>query len=233
LLAANVPEDVAKHYPAEFKDADGMHASWRLWLSVIAYNTKLVKAEDAPKSHADLLDPKWMGKIVKAHPGYSGTIMTATQQLSRDLGWGYFEKLAKQKIMQVQSGADPPKKLALGERAIMADGGDYTLTIMKEKGEPVEIVYATDGSPLITGPAAVMKTAPNPNAARLFHTWMFSQETQQLIVDVGGLRSAHVLVTDKPGRRPLKDVKVLKEDAAAVEQQAEEIKAKYTLLFKV
>jgi iron(III) transport system substrate-binding protein len=62
---------------------------------------------------------------------------------------------------------------------------------------------------------------------------MFSQETQQLIVDVGGLRSAHVLVTDKPGRRPLKDVKVLKEDAAAVEQQAEEIKAKYTLLFKV
>ena len=81
-----------------------------------------MKAEDAPKGFNDLLDPKWMGKIVKAHPGYSGTIMTATQQLSRDLGWGYFEKLAKQKVMQVQSAADPPKKLALGERAVMADG---------------------------------------------------------------------------------------------------------------
>ena len=42
------------------------------------YNTKLVKTEEAPKSFADLLDPKWNGKIVKAHPGYSGTIMTAT-----------------------------------------------------------------------------------------------------------------------------------------------------------
>ena len=80
-----------------------MYASWRVTLSPIAYNTNLVKAEDAPKGFNDLLDPKWTGKIVKAHPGYSGTIMTATQQLSRDLGWSYFEKLAKQKVMQVQS----------------------------------------------------------------------------------------------------------------------------------
>ena len=64
-----------------------MFASFRVGLSVIAYNTNLVKAEDAPKSFADLLDPKWTGKIVKAHPGYSGTIMTATYQMSRDLGW--------------------------------------------------------------------------------------------------------------------------------------------------
>ena len=233
LLAAHVPEDVAKYYAPLFRDPDGMYAAWRLWLSVIAYNTKLVKPEDAPKSHADLLDPKWTGKIVKAHPGYSGTIMTATQQLSRDLGWGYFEKLAKQKIMQVQSAADPPKKLALGERAIMADGGDYVLVMMKEKGEPVEIVYATEGTPLISGPAGVMKDAPNPNAARLFHTWMFSREAQQLNIDVGALRSAHALVTDKPGRTPLKDIKTLREDPAAVEQQAEEIKTRYTQLFKV
>ena len=111
-----------KHYPAEHKDPDGTFASCRVTLCPIAYNTKLVKAEDAPKSFADLLDPKWAGKIVKAHPGYSGTILTATYQIARDLGWEYFEKLAKQSVMQVQSAADPPKKLALGERAIMADG---------------------------------------------------------------------------------------------------------------
>ena len=70
-LAPYVPEDVAKHYPAEHKDPDGQFASFRVTLSVIAYNTNLVKAEDAPKSFADLLDPKWAGKIVKAHPGYS------------------------------------------------------------------------------------------------------------------------------------------------------------------
>ena len=133
-----------------------------------------MKAEEAPKSFADLLDPKWVGKIVKAHPGYSGTIMTATFQMSRDLGWGYFEKLAKQKIMQVQSSADPPKKLALGERAIMADGNEYNMFQLKEQGQPVEIVYATEGTPLIVGPNAVFKNAPNPNAARLFQSYCFT-----------------------------------------------------------
>src|SRR5262245_65747039 len=79
-----------------------MFASWRIHLSVVAYNSKLVRAEDAPNSFADLLDPKWLGKLVKAHPGYSGTIMTATQQMVATLGWRYFEKLAKQKVMQLQ-----------------------------------------------------------------------------------------------------------------------------------
>ncbi|HYX01705.1 MAG TPA: extracellular solute-binding protein, partial [Reyranella sp.] len=159
LLAPYLPEDVIKHFPKEHWDADGMYASWRLTLSPIAYNTNLVKPEEAPKGFLDLLDPKWSGKIVKAHPGYSGTIMTATQQLSRDLGWDYFEKLAKQKIMQVQSAADPPKKLALGERAVMADGGEYVVTGLKAKGEPIEEVYAVEGTPLITGPSAVMARA--------------------------------------------------------------------------
>src|SRR4051812_20065299 len=73
-----VPEDVAKHFPENYRDPDGMSATSRIYLSSIAYNTKLVKPEDAPKSFADLLDPKWAGKMVKGHPAYSGTIMTAT-----------------------------------------------------------------------------------------------------------------------------------------------------------
>src|SRR5436309_14294585 len=124
-LSAYVPEAVAQHFPAQYHDPDGMSAHTRVWLSSLGYNTNLVNAKDAPKSFADLLDPRWMGKMVKGHPAYSGTIMTATFQIARDLGWGYLEKLARQRIMQVQSSTDPPKKLALGERAVMADGNDY------------------------------------------------------------------------------------------------------------
>ncbi len=186
LLEAYVPEDVARFYPDEHKDPDGMFASFRVWLCVIGYNTTMVQPGEAPRSYADLLDPKWMGKIVKAHPGYSGTIMTATYQMARDLGWEFFEKLAKQKVMQVQSSADPPKKLALGERAVMADGNEYNMFIEKEKGTPVEIVYATEGSPLIVGPNGLFKSAPNPNAARLFQSFCFSPEAQQLCIDVSG-----------------------------------------------
>jgi iron(III) transport system substrate-binding protein len=233
LLAPYVPEEVAKHYPAEHRDPDGLFASYRVYLCCMGYNTSLVKAEDAPKSFADILDPKWKGKIVKAHPGYSGTILTATYQTARDVGWGYFEKLAQQSVLQVQSASDPPKKLALGERALMADGIEYGIFQLKEKGQPVEAIYPKEGTPLIVGPNGIMKTAPNPNAARLFQSFMLSAECQQFNVEYGGLRSAHALVKDKPGRKPMKEIKIMKDDAAAVEKESAEIKAHYVRIFKV
>ena len=233
ILAPYVPEDVAKFYPPEHRDIDGQFASWRVWLSIIAYNTSLVKPDAAPRSFADLLDPKWKGKIVKGHPGYSGTIMTATYQMQRDLGWTWFEQLAKQNVMQVQSSADPPKKLDLGERAIMADGNEYNILQIKESGRPVEPVYASEGSPLIIGPNGIFKNSPNPNAARLFQSFCFSPEAQQLIIDVGGLRSVHPQTQEKAGRKPFKDIKTMKDDAVAVEKQGDTIKSRYTRIFRV
>ena len=233
ILEPYVPEDVAKYYPAEHKDPDGMFASFRVWLSVMGYNTDLVKPAEAPKSFADLLDPRWKGKIVKAHPGYSGTIMTATFQMARDIGWDYFEKLAKQNVMQVQSSADPPKKLELGERSVMADGNEYNMFELKEGGKPVEIVYPTEGSPLIVGPNGLLKAAPNPNAGRLFQSYCFSAEGQQLLIDVGGLRSMHPQTKEKPGRKPFAEIKKMKDDPAGVEKTSEDIKARYSKIFGV
>jgi iron(III) transport system substrate-binding protein len=233
LLEPYVPEEVAQHYPAEHRDPNGLFATTRIWLSSIGYNTDLVKREDAPKSFAELLDPKWAGKMVKAHPGFSGTIMTATFQIARDIGWEYFEKLAKQRVMQVQSSTDPPKKLDLGERAVMADGNDYNLIQLKEAGRPVEVVYPTEGTPLVVGPNGVFKSAQNPNAARLLRSFLQSGETQQELVNFTGQHSVHALVKQKPGRTALKDIKVMKDDPAGVEAQSEEIKARYTKIFGV
>jgi iron(III) transport system substrate-binding protein len=232
-LAPYLPDDVAKHFPADQFDADGMYATSCAWLEAIGYNTNLVKREDAPKSYADLLDPKWQGKIVKGHPGYSGAILTATFVLTRDLGWPYLEKLAQQKVLQVQSAADPPKKILLGERAVMADGNDYNLVLLKDDGKPVQAVYATEGSPLIIVPSGVFRNAPNPNAARLFQSFFFSAETQQMLVDVYAHRSFHGLVKEKSGHVPLAEIKLLKADPAEVLAQSEAIKARYAKLFGV
>jgi iron(III) transport system substrate-binding protein len=231
LLAPYVPEDVAKHLPLEQVDVDGMYAVVFALLSPIGYNTNLVKPEDAPKSFADLLDPRWKGKIVKGHPDYSGTILTATFQLARDLGWSYFEKLAQQNVMQVQSALDPPNKIALGERAVQADGADSNLLLLKEQGASVEAAYATEGTPLITAPSGVFQSAPNPNAARLFQSFLFSVEAQQSLVDASALHSFHALAKEKPGRRPLSTIKLMKTDPAAMEAQREEIKARYSRIF--
>jgi iron(III) transport system substrate-binding protein len=232
-LAPYLPEDVAKHLPADQVDPDGMYATSCAWMETIGYNTNLVRPEDAPTSYADLLDPKWRGKIVKGHPGYSGAILTATFVLARELGWPYLEKLAQQKVMQVQSAGDPPKKIMLGERAVMADGNDYNLVLFKDQGKPVEVVYPMEGSPLIIVQSGVFQNAPNPNAARLFQSFFFSAEAQQMLVDEFAHRSFHALVKPRAGQTPMLEVKMLKSDPAAVQAQSEEIKARYSKLFRV
>jgi iron(III) transport system substrate-binding protein len=228
-----VSEDIAKFFPDQYRDPDGMFVTTRLWLSSIAYNTNLVKPENAPKSFADLLDARWAGKMVKGHPAYSGTIMTATFQMIRELGWDYFEKLSKQRVMQVQSSTDPPKKLSLGERAVMADGNEYGVVLLKEAGQPVEPVYPTEGTPTISGPTGIFANAPHPNAARLFQAWLHTRETQQFFIDYTAQYSVHVQVQPKPGRRKISDIKLMKEDAAGVEAMTEEIKTRYARLFRV
>jgi iron(III) transport system substrate-binding protein len=232
MLEPFLPAEAAK-WPAGERDADGFFVNHRFTLMPIAYNTNLVKAPDAPKSFADLLDPKWAGKIVKSHPGYSGGTLTATFQTSRDLGWDYFAKLGKQRVLQVQSATDPPKKLALGERAVQADGLEYVLHLLKEKDGPIEIVYPAEGTPFITGSAAMAQNTPHPNAARLFLSYLVSREAQQFMVDVGGMRSFHPDVTSPPGRRPLSQVKLMRSDPVAQEREIETIKQKYAELFGV
>jgi iron(III) transport system substrate-binding protein len=233
LLAPYVPEDVARHIPPEHRDSDGLYATVRSSLCVIGYNTDMVKREEAPKSFADLLDPKWKGKIVKAHPSYSGTIMTSTYQMVRELGWQYLEKLAQQQVLQIQSATDTPKKIVLGERAVMADGNESNVLLLKEEGKPIEVIYAAEGTPSIVQPSAVFAAAPHPNAARLFQNYLFSVEGQELFVNLGGLRSLHALVKDGPARTPLSRIKMWKDDPAAVETQGEEIKRRYSQIFRV
>ena len=232
-LAQYLPEEVVKNFPADQIDPQGLYASSCAWLEAIGYNTNLVKPEDAPKSYADLLDPKWKGKLVKGHPSYSGAILTTTFVLSRDLGWSYLEKLAQQKVMQVQSAGDPPVKVMLGERAVMADGNDYNLILFKAQGKPVEVVYPLEGSPLIIVPSGVFEDAPHPNAARLFQSFFFSREAQQMLVDEFAHRSFHAEVKPRAGQKPMSEIKMLKSDPAAVQAASEELKAHYAKVFRV
>jgi len=152
LLVPCVPEDVARYIPPDHRDPDGFYATVRASLCVIAYNTEMVKRENAPKSFADLLDAKWKGKIVKAHPSYSGTIMTSTYQMVRELGWSYFEKLAQQQVLQIQSATDTPKKIVLGERPLMADGNESNVLLLKETGGRSKSYMQPKGRPRLFNP---------------------------------------------------------------------------------
>src|SRR5438874_1472285 len=127
----------------------------------------------------------------------------------------------------------PWKKSSLGERAVMADGNEYGVVLLKEAGQPVEPVYPTEGTPTISGPTGIFATAPHPNAARLFQAWLHTRQTQQFFIDFTAQYSVHAQVQSKPGRRRFADIKLMKEDAAALEQMTEEIKTRYARLFRV
>ena len=229
-LAAHTPPDV-KRYAPQFKDPDGYYADWRATLSVMGYNTNLVAEKDAPKSYADLLDPRWKGKLVKSHPGYSGTSLTGTYAIVKVLGWDYLAKLAKQDVQQLQSTTATPKSIASGERAVMVDGNEYNMFIEIDRKSPVKIIYPTEGTPFVTSPTAIFADAPHPNAARVFQNFLYTVKAQQLVVDMGGARSLHPDVKEPANRTPLSKIKLLPDDPAAMLPLVGEIKKRYTELF--
>ena len=218
-------------FGAGFKDKDGYHYGLRATVNVIAYNTKAISPAEAPRTWKDLLDPKWRGRLVTAHPGYSGVIATHVLALVHLHGWDYFKALAQNKPMLVQSAVDPSGVVASGERPVAVDGGDYTFYQVKKKGNPVEIVYPKEGVPLVVSPSAITSFAPHPNAARLFTDFIFSREIQQVLADTEGLYSGHPQVTYPSDKPRLSDLKVLAVDAEELEKRNEEIKTRFVEFF--
>jgi len=229
-LAQYMPSDALK-FPSQYRDPEGYYATWRATLSVMGYNTKLVDAKDAPTTYADLLDPKWKGKLCKSHPGYSGTSLTGTYAIVKALGWDYLEKLSKQGVQQLQSTTATPKSIASGERAVMVDGNEYNMFIEIDNKSPVRIIYPKEGTPFVTSPSAIFAQAPHPNAARLFENFIFTAKVQQLIVDKGGTRSVHPDVKEPANRTPLSQIKLLPDDPVGMLPQIAEIKKRYVALF--
>jgi iron(III) transport system substrate-binding protein len=230
MLLKFTPQGVAP-FPDGFKDKAGFYYGMRATLSVIAYNPKIVADKDAPKTWKELLNSKWNGKMVTAHPGYSGIIMTHVLALVNIYGWDYFRDLAKYKLHIVQSANDPAGVVASGERPVGVNGAEYFYYNTLKKGNPIKIVYPKEGVPLVVSPTAIAKDAPHPNAAKLFTEFMFSKESQQLLADKEGLYTGHPEVTYPADKPKLKDLKLLAPNADELEKRNAEIKKRFTELF--
>ena len=218
-------------FPAGFKDKDGFYFGMRATLSVIADNPKLISDKDAPRTWKDLLNPKWKGKMVSGHPGYSGIIMTHVLALVNLYGWDYFRDLAKNSLHVVQSANDPAGVVASGERPVGVNGAEYFYYKTQKQGNPIKIIYPSEGVPLVVSPVAVAKDAPHPNAAKLFVDYIFSKESQQLLADKEGLYTGHPQVTYPADKPKLKDLKLLSVEADELEKRNAEIKKRFIEYF--
>lgn len=230
MLAKYAPAG-AERFPEGFRDRDGIAFGWRAFPIVISYNSKLLASADAPKTWKDLLDPKWKGKLVTAHPGYSGSIATYVLALVNLYGWDYFKQLGQNKPFLVQSVHDPAQVVAAGERMVGANGAEYFLYSQRKKGNPIGIVYPQDGVPLVVTPSALTSFSPHPTAARLFTDFIFTKDVQQFLTDSEGLYVPHPEVTYPPDKPRLSDLKLLTVDPEEMERRNEEIKKRFVEFF--
>jgi iron(III) transport system substrate-binding protein len=172
-------------YPEQYRDPHGLWAPTRFSYYSVAYNTRLAPPNVAPKTYADLLDPRWKGKMAWRIGSSSGTDLFLT---NLRLAWGeeraqsYFEKLKEQKIVNFGAGSARTlvDRVVAGEYAIALNIFAHHPLISRGKGAPVDSQLM---DPVATTAAtmAVVKGARHPHAAMLLMDYILSKEGQQIL----------------------------------------------------
>ncbi len=186
LLKIDSP--VAKAYPPGIQPTSGYWYNYGLNVVAFAYNTDLVKVGEAPKTWADLLDPKWKGKIgmqdPKAGAGGAHAWVARMHKVMGEEKWAPFMDAMGKQIARY--GAYLPVREALvgGEIHIqLAAYPDFTEPL-KLKGAKIE--WATPEPMFFVGLTIQANAkAPNPNAAKLFVDFMLTDDAQKIIAAAG------------------------------------------------
>src|SRR5262245_20026575 len=120
LFTKYIPPSSEK-FPADVKEKDALITPWRVLPISIIYNTEMVKPADLPKTWDDLLQPRWMGKIVMPDPTRHTTtaqFLTNLDTFKKDKWLDYVKALAKQKPILVESLAPVTTAVIKGEGAL-------------------------------------------------------------------------------------------------------------------
>ena len=175
------PERAA--FPAEYRDEKGFWMMPAATLNVIAYNKRMVPANEVPKSFFDLTEPKWKGQLMmdeNESKWMAGMIQYYGEAKTMDL----MRRLAQQEI-QFRTGHTLLQTLvAAGERAVVVVAFANGVNRLKKESAPIEWISAEPVIGLTFG-MAVVKDAPHPNAARLFNDFLLSREGQEAIAADG------------------------------------------------
>ena len=174
----------AKAYPDRYKDAQGYWVANNLFFLAPGFNTSLVPRGSEPRSFADLLDPKWRGKMAwstttssSGGPGFIGTILT---EMGDEKGMAYLRELSKQRIANIGSAArEVLDQVIAGEYQVGLQVFNHHSVISAKKGAPVDWIRMEP----VTGTLSVIsvhKSAPHPNAAKLLVDFIISSEGQQI-----------------------------------------------------
>jgi iron(III) transport system substrate-binding protein len=194
----------------------------------LTINTNAVKEEEAPKTFADLLAPRWKGKIAMADTtslGPGSQVVTAMLSSGR-YDASYFQKLAAQepKVAAPTNPAGTTDAVAQGARDVAIPASAKGTMDAKERGAPVEWRPWDKDNYLAQNCIALLKGAPNEQAARLYMNWLLTPRGAEAIART--IRGYSPLADAPPpeGLPPLKDLDALPQ-IPATRLKAEQDKA--------
>jgi iron(III) transport system substrate-binding protein len=174
---------LAKYYSPErdafieaLRDKDGYWHATYLNAVTMAYNSRMLKADEVPTSYQELLQPKWKGKMgfVLSHTEWYFAML---QSMGEDKGRQYMEALSKQNI-QSRIGSSLMNQLMMaGEFPLLISQYPTGVEELKKTGAPIDWVPL---DPWFVYPIGIAVTAKNshPAAARLYVDFILSEEGQ-------------------------------------------------------
>jgi iron(III) transport system substrate-binding protein len=155
-------------FPESARDRDGtLSPSYRVVVISALFNTRLLRVEDAPRTLADLLDPRWKGRLVMPDPTQHTTTAVWLANLARVLGAqhrSFVERLAGQ-VGLVESFIPSVQKVIVGEYPIGISYVKY-VHVYGQEGAPLDYVRF---NPVLAEAhhVALSARAPHPNAGKL------------------------------------------------------------------
>jgi iron(III) transport system substrate-binding protein len=174
----------AEGIPAALVDPDGYWTGFSARMRVIAYNTKLVKPEEAPRSVFDLADPKWRGQVAIADPRFGSTSfhVAALYVIAGDQKMDEFFRRLKENGVRVVDGNSVVRDLvARGDVKVgLTDTDDVNVAL--EDGQPIAMVLPDKeglGVPVMPNMVSLIANAPHPDEARRLIDYLLSPDVER------------------------------------------------------
>jgi iron(III) transport system substrate-binding protein len=216
--------------PDAAKAADGSFVGQRLNMMTHYLRSDKVAAGDEPKTWDDLISAKYKGKLVMTDPSFTSLQVSVVGMMSKQRGWGYYEKLRANDVMIVQGNQQVSDMLKRGERLIAVGALDSYAADLKKEGHPIKTLYPSDGVFVIPSPTSVVKGSPHPNAAKLFAEFMVGDDAQKVFPADGGY-SVRIDIAAPQGSPDLKSLKILGVDDDYIEKETQRIKRRFNEIF--
>jgi iron(III) transport system substrate-binding protein len=170
--------------PPVLVDPDGYWTGFSARIRVIAYNTKLVKSDETPRSVFELADPKWRGRVAIADPRFGSTSfhVAALYALAGDEKMDDFFRRLKANGVRVVDGNSVVRDLvARGEVKVgLTDTDDVNVAI--ENGQPVAMVLPDQdglGVPVMPNMVSLIANGPHPDEGRKFIDYLLSPDVER------------------------------------------------------